>query len=228
VKVIRNDRYIEKRSKIGRYTSLAGLAVLAVGMVISIAQPQFIAASFACLVLGFIMSQVGIYYGNRFVRLDRPDEVLTKALKGFDDKYLLYHYSLPVPHVLLTPEACYVFNVQQQTGRVSARGDKWKQSMGWKWLFAWAAQESLGNPAKSAQLEADTLARNIEKVMPGLDVTPTPVVVFSNPAVELDVQGTAVPIVHIKQLKDWVRGAKGSGLGTDVYKQLVELFGHGK
>ncbi len=229
MKVVRNDRYIQTRSKIGRYASLGGLAVLAGGLLASFLgqqRPELITLSFVCLLIGFVLSQVGIYYGNRFVRADRPDEVLTKALKGLDDRFVLYHYQLPTPHVLLAPDACYVLSVQQQSGKVSARGDRWKHPLGWKWLFAWASQESIGNPAKAAQLEVETLQAQLAKKLPNVEVLLTPVIVFSNPDVELDVSGTAVPVIHIKKLKDWLRGVgKGQGLNSGTRAELLKLFG---
>ncbi len=226
MKIIRNDQYIERRSKIGRYTSLAALAVLAGGMLISFVRPQLITIAFVCLLVGFTLSMVGIYYGNRFARPDRPDIVLARALKGLDDRYYLYHYRTPTPHVLVGPDTCYVLNVQMQSGKIVAQGNRWKQSLGWRRLFMWMGQESIGNPAKTAQVEADTLDRFLEKHLPDIEVPLTPVVVFSDPNIELDVADTLVPVVHIKQLKDWVRGeGKRGDLKPDARKALLNLLG---
>ena len=229
MKVIRNVPYIEKRSKIGRYVSLAGLAILLAGMLISLFRPQFIQISFICLLIGFVFSQVGIYYSNRFVRPDRPDEALTRALKGLDDRWYLYHYELPTPHVLLGPDACYVCSVQQQSGQISAHGNKWKQSLGWRRILAWMSQESIGNPAQAAQIEVESLERYLHKKLPDLDVPLTPVIVFSSPTVELDVSDTPVPVVHIKQLKEWLRGSgKSKGLASSTRAELLKLLETGK
>ena len=228
VKVIRNEPYIQKRSKIGRYVSLAGLGVLLAGMLISFFRPQLIQLSFICLLIGFVFSQIGIYYGNRFVRPDRPDEVLTRSLKGLDDRWTLFHYQLPTPHVLLGPDACYVLSVQQQSGQVSAQGNKWKQSLGWRRILAWMAQESIGNPTQTAQIEVESLERHLHKKLPDVEVPLTPVVVFSNPTVELNVSDTPVAVVHAKQLKEWLRGAgKGKGLPSGTRTELLKLFGDG-
>lgn len=228
MKVIRNDSYIDRRSKIGRYTSLAALIVLGVGMLISIARPQLIIWAFGSLLVGLLLSLIGIYYGNRFSRVDRPDVVLTKALKGLDDRYFLYHYRTPTAHLLVGPDACLVLSVQLQSGKVSVQGNHWKQSMGWKWLFAWMGQENLGNPAKTAQAEADAVERLLSKQLPGVDVPLTPVVVFTDPKVELDVADTSVSAVHVKQLKDWLRGtdaSKAGKLSASARKAVLDLFG---
>jgi hypothetical protein len=39
-----------------------------------------------CLLLGFLLSQFGIYFGNRWGRNPRPDQVINKNLKGFLEK----------------------------------------------------------------------------------------------------------------------------------------------
>ena len=153
---------------------------------------------------------------------------MSRALKGLDDKFTLYHYRTPTPHVLVGPDACYVLSVQQQGGKVSAHGSRWKQSLGWKWFFAWMGQESIGNPAKSAQFEAESLERFFGKQLPGVDVPVRPVVVFTNPAVELDVADTLVPVVHAKQLKDWVRAeSKGEKLAVGARADLVKFLSNG-
>ena len=227
MKVIRNDSYIEKRGKIGRYTSLAGLVVLLVGMFISVFRPEYLTYSFVCLLAGFALSQIGIYYGNRFVRPDRPDEALTKALKGLDERYRLYHYQLPTPHVLLAPGACYVLSVYSQSGRIMGRRDRWRQALGWKWLFAWLGQEGIGNPTKAVQFEAQSLQRYLAKKLPDVEVPLTPVIVFSHPNVALDVADMSVPVVHVKKLKDWLRGPQGDreqGLTSEVRAQLLQAF----
>jgi hypothetical protein len=227
VKVIRNDSYIEKRGKIGRYTSLGGLVVLLAGMLISIFRPEFLTYSFVCLLAGFALSQIGIYYGNRFVRPDRPDEALTKALKGLDDRYRLYHYQLPTPHVLLAPSACYVLSVYPQSGRIMARQDRWRQALGWRWLFAWLGQEGIGNPTKTTQYEVRSFQQYLAKKLPNVEVSLTPLIVFSHPSVELDVADMSVPVVHVKKLKDWLRGSQGDreqGLTSEVRAQLLQAF----
>jgi hypothetical protein len=227
VKVISNDSYIARRGKIGRYTSLAALVVLGIGMFISIAQPQLIVWAFGCLLAGLALSMVGIYYGNRFARVDRPDAALTKALKGLDDRYFLYHYRAPTAHLLVGPDACWVLSVQLQTGKVSAHGKRWKQSLGWKWLFAWMGQENMGNPARTAQMEADAVARLLQKQVPDVDVPLTPVVVFTDPSAELDVAETPVPVIHVKQLKEWLRSAdaRAGKLSSSARKALLDLLG---
>jgi hypothetical protein len=76
--------YVERRAQIGKWASLLGLVVLGGGFLISLRNPGLFIISFGTLILGFLLSNVGIYYANRYARPDRPDVVLAQALKGFD------------------------------------------------------------------------------------------------------------------------------------------------
>ncbi len=74
-------------------------------------------------------------------------------------------------------------------------------------------------------MEAQSLQRYIAKKLPDAEIPLTPVVVFSNPNVELDVSDTSVPALHIKKLKDWLRApGKGQGLALAARNQVQKLF----
>jgi hypothetical protein len=225
MRTFRNDKFIQKRANIGRYVSLFGLGVLVLGLLISFTAPQLISISFLTLIVGFIASQVGIYYGNRYARLDRPDEVLSKALKGFDDRYALYQYTTPAGNVLVTPNACYVFAIKMQAGPIAYRNGKWQHGIGWKRLFKAFAQEGLGNPSNDAQVEANTLKRYLDKHLPGVEVPLQPVILFGHANAEIDAGNSPVPAMHVKKLKDWLRGGgKGGALTSEAHDRLIELI----
>src|SRR3972149_1837136 len=103
MEIITNERLVRRNARVGQITSLVGLLVLAGGMYISFTQPQLFGLSLAALLVGFALSQIGIYFGNRWSRRPRPDETLSQALKGLDDRYHLYHYETPASHLLVGP-----------------------------------------------------------------------------------------------------------------------------
>jgi hypothetical protein len=225
MRTFRNDQFIQKRATIGRYVSLFGLGVLVLGLVICFTAPEFIGISYATLIVGFIASQIGTYYGNRYARLDRPDEVLSKALKGFDDRYALYQYTTPAGNVLVTPNACYVFAVKMQSGPIVYRNGKWQHDVGWKRLFKALAQEGLGNPITDVETETNALKRYLDKHLPGVEVPLQSVIIFGHDRARLDVNESPVPAMHVKKLKDWLRGAgKGGALTPEAHEQLLELI----
>jgi hypothetical protein len=228
MRIFRNDKFIQKRANIGRYVSLFGLGVLVLGLLISFtapSAPEVMWVSLLTLIVGFIASQVGIYYGNRYARLDRPDEVLSRALKGFDDRYALYQYTTPAGNVLVTPNACYVFAIKMQAGPIAYRNGKWRHGIGWKRLFKAFAQEGLGDPGSEAQLEADTLKHYLDKRLPGVEVPLQPVIIFGHANAEIDAGHSPMPALHVKKLKDWLRGAgKGGALTPEAHARLIELI----
>ena len=63
--IIRNDAIIKRNARIAQVTMLGGLLVLAAGMFISFRYPDYFIYSLFALVLGFMLSQVGIYFSNR-------------------------------------------------------------------------------------------------------------------------------------------------------------------
>lgn len=225
MRTFRNDKFIQRRANVGRYVSLFGLGVLILGLIISFTTPELIGVSFLTLIVGFIASQIGIYYGNRYARIDRPDEVLAKALKGFDDRYTLYQYATPAGNVLLTPNACYVFAVKLQSGLIVYKDGKWRHDVGWKRLFRAFAQEGLGNPVNDVQLEVNALKRHLDRHLPGVDVPLQSVIVFGHDRATIDANESPVPALHVKKLKDWLRGpGKGGDLTPEVREQLIALF----
>ena len=226
MRIIRNDKFIKQRASLGRNISIAGLVILVIGLLISFSAPELVYLSFLCLLIGFLCSQVGIYLGNRYIRIDRPDEVLQKALKGFDDRYTLYQYTSPAGNVFLTPTNCVVFTVKLQSGSIEYRNGKWHhRTAGLKRLLGWMTQEGLGNPTRDAETESASLQRYFAKKLPGLDVPIQPVVVFSSPTAEINATGTPIPAIHAKKLKEWLRTTGKSGsLTTDLHNQLAELL----
>lgn len=226
MQVYRNEKYIISRAKLGRYASFAGMGVLLVGLIITwTGGPDSLGLSFLALIGGFVLSQVGLYYANRFARPERPDLTLAKALKGFDDRYTLFQYTSPAANVLVTPSTCLVFAVKMQGGSIRYQNGKWKHSQGVRGFFLWLANDSLGNPVREAETEANTLQRYLAKKLPGVEIPVQPVIVFGNPGAEVDASGSPLPAVHYKKLKDWLRGpGKGGTLGAEAHEQLVELL----
>ncbi|HAV76071.1 MAG TPA: hypothetical protein DCX53_01820, partial [Anaerolineae bacterium] len=67
---------IKRNGQIGQYTSLAALLVLGGGMYISFTNTDLFVYSIAALLIGFTLTQIGMYMGNRYGRRPRPDEKL--------------------------------------------------------------------------------------------------------------------------------------------------------
>ena len=109
MEVFRNENKIKINREVGRWATLAGLIVLISGLVVSIRSPQMVWISMTSLVVGFFASAIGVFYANHWTRSPRADEVLDTSLKGISNHYHIYHYLLPVQHVLIGPAGVFVF-----------------------------------------------------------------------------------------------------------------------
>ena len=224
MQVTTNEKYIRRRSKLGTYASLGGLGVLVAGFVASF-QQNLIWVSLIAIVLGFILAQYGNYSLRRWGRSPRPDEIIEAALKGFDDRFHYYAWSLPMPYVLLSPQGVYIFIVRDQSGQITVNGSQWKSKFNISKLLMAFASEGLGNPTSEAQDNAGRLATWIKGKLPNFAGTVQPVIVFTDPRAQLQISEPIVPVMEPKELKKWLRGAgKGDFLKTAEFKALEQIL----
>jgi hypothetical protein len=177
------------------------------------------------LVLGFLLSQYGNYNLRRWGRRPRPDQILETALKGFDDRYHLYSWSLPAPHVLLSPQGIYTLVTRDQTGQVSVTGSRWRTKMTLGRALLIFAQEGLGNPSRDALEQAAKLEQWLQSSLPDFKASVQPAVVFIDERVQLQITDPEVPVLEAKGLKKWLRGAgKAELIKTADYRAVEQLF----
>jgi hypothetical protein len=226
MQVVTNEKLIKNRARLGRGASFAGLAVLFLGLLASLS-PQWLLASFGCLFVGFVLSQVGLYHANRWIKEPRADQALDKILKGFDDRYHLYNYVLRAPHVLLAPFGLCVINPKQQGGQVRCEGEKWRHKAGWKrGILRFFGQEGLGNPAKEVRADVEKLSKWASEQVGKQEVPIEGVVVFTNPQVDLEAEAPSVPVLDGTQFKLLLRDlSKERPIPGSQWKQLAEILG---
>lgn len=207
MKIVKNTRLIERNHKLGRYLTFGALAILGVGLYISFAYPEQILLSFGALILGFMLSQVGIYYGNRFGRSPRPDEMITSALKGLDDRYVLYHYMTAAAHLLVGPAGIWVLLPYAQGGKIiiDEKTKHIKQKGGNVYLKVFA-QESLGRPETEVKYALEDMKKYFAKKLEGVEIPPVnAAMIFYNPKVEIDAEKSEIPVLIPDKLKDFLR-----------------------
>ena len=120
----------------------------------------------ASLVVGFFASAVGVFYANHWTRSPRADEVLDSALKGISNHYHIYHYLLPVQHVLIGPAGVFVFRTYAHEGPITYDGKKWKQKFKLIRALGFSGQESLADPVRDALYDVERFRRWLAKRMP--------------------------------------------------------------
>ena len=224
MKIIKNEKLIARNGKIGQWLSLAALVVLGIGMYISFAKPELFTYSIICLVVGFIMTQVGMYMGGRWGKSPRPDEKIDAGLKGLHSEFNIYHYSSPVSHLLVGPSGVWVLLPYHQRGKVSFEKNRWKMKGGgflqdYMRIFG---QENLGRPELDAENEVRTLQKFFAKKMDESDIPEIkPILVFTTDEVELDAGDSPIAAMKIKQLKEFLRqGGKNRALSSEQISEI--------
>ena len=145
--IVANERLIKRNKMIGNVCGISAIVILGLGMYVSFKFQEMMFLSLAALVLGFTLSQIGIFYTNRFARSPRPDEELDAALKGLDDQYALYHYQSPVTHLLVGPAGLWVLYNFHQKGKIvyDEKKGRWKK-VGGNFYLRFFAQDTIGRP----------------------------------------------------------------------------------
>ena len=88
MKVLRDEKRIAQLARIGQITSLVGLLALVAGLLVIFLgeNPNIFLYQLAGLVIGFGLSQVGLYLAHRYLRRPRMDQVLDKSAGKFARK----------------------------------------------------------------------------------------------------------------------------------------------
>ena len=146
--------------------------------------------------------------GNKFGRSPRPDEKLDAGMKGLPGDYSIYHYTTPASHLLVGPAGVWVLMPYHQRGQVVYRKNRWKISGGgflqsYMRIFG---QESLGRPDIETDNEIAKLQKYLAKQMDESQIPAIkPLIVFTNDEVEIDAENAPIPVMKVKQVKDFIR-----------------------
>lgn len=229
MKIYSNDKLIKRNRKIGNITSLGSIIILGVGMFFSFKDKDgsYLAYTFGALILGFLLFQIGNFYMTKWGKSPRPDERLTAALKGLDDRYSLYHYVTPISHLLIGPAGVLCLVPYQQAGNITynASKGKWKQSGG-NMLLKVFGSEGLGHPEREVRFTVEDAGKYFKNRAIDLGTyAPEPLLVFTNDNVVLDAEGSDVPAVTGAKLKEYIRKkAKTTALPDEMARNLEKTL----
>jgi len=208
MKIIKNEKLIKRNAKIGQYTSLGALVILGVGMYISFTRPELFVWAVGALLVGFTLTQIGMYFGNRWGRSPRPDEKLDAGLKGLPKDYSMYHWTTPIAHLLVGPAGVWALIPYHQRGQVIYRKNRWKMSGGgflqnYMRLFG---QEGIGRPDLEAESEITSIKKALAKELEESEIPEiNAALVFTTEGVEIEADEAPIPALPIKKLKDFMR-----------------------
>ncbi len=228
MKINTNDKLIKRNGRYGQVATITGLLVLVGGMAVSFVLPAYASLAWVALLIGFALSQIGLYFGNRWGRHPRPDELIDQGLKGLNDQYSIYHYQTPAAHLLVGPSGMWVIMPYYQTGKIVFEKGRWRQKGGGvlqKYLRAFA-QEGIGRPDLEASAEVQSLTKYLQKNLPDHQLpVPQPALVFTSEKALLEVEDAPLLTLPLKKLKETVRkAAKDKPITPELIQEVNTLF----
>ena len=219
-----DEELIARKSKAAKLGSGVGLVLVFIGVLL-LWVPWGYPWSYLMVLLGFVIGSVGNRQMNRWVNEPRADQVLSRALRGFDDKHYLYNYILPADHVLLAPYGLFVIKAKGVEGRIRCLKDRWQRDFSLLRLLRGFGPEPLGNPTKETRREMERLTKYIAQRLPGEEVEVKGMIIFTHPQVRLEVRGATLPTMRLRGLKSHFRkAADGGEMAEEIRKELVRIF----
>ena len=226
--IVRNQKLISRNRLIGTTSGIMGIVVLGLGMYVSFKYQEHISYSLIALAVGLALSQIGMYYTNRFGRSPRTDQELDAALKGLDDQYALYHYQSPVDHLLVGPAGVWMLLPYPNKGKIIYDDSKKRwQKIGGNLYLRFFAQDTIGRPDKDIEKGLNSLRKELTRV-PELEVPEiNAALVFTEEKAKVEAENAPYPTLHALQLKKLIRKeAKGSeSLPASMVKTIQDHLG---
>ncbi|MFH1447108.1 MAG: hypothetical protein ABIG43_06860 [Chloroflexota bacterium] len=230
MKLVINEKLINRNKRIGQIATFSSLAILAGGLFLAFQSDiTRMLLSYVALIVGFITSQVGIYYTNRFGRNPRFDELFTKNLQKLSNQYTFYVYSSPIPMLLVGPSGFWLPIPISAGGNISYMKNRWRQQGG-NFLMKLFAQEGIGRPSIEEAANISDLTKYIRKVSEINDNLPPmqTVLVLMNENAEIgDVENAPTQIIHIKKLRRYLRKVDRdypNPLSDEALEAITALF----
>lgn len=213
MQLVANQQLVKNRVRLGIGFHLAALGVFAAGLLLSLqtdTSRELPLTSWGAILAGLALYSLGQTQLRRWGPRNRQEEPLGQAIRGLDDRYKLYAFlssSLP-DYILVSPAGVHVLVVRQDAGQVACVRDQWRK-VGASRLGSLFGQ-GLGKPSADAARQLQRVRAILDAA--GLQDVPTAsVIVFTNPKVQLRVEGCSATVTRLRELKDVVRRMAGKG-----------------
>jgi hypothetical protein len=230
MRVYTNTEIIQSRAKWARRIAPLTMLFLIGGLItnfMSMSQPQYFQPTLILLALGFVFATASSHLVNRWVREPRADQVLTATLKKFGNDFVLFNYTAPPPHVLLTPSRLYAVVVKNQDGQIIVNGRRYSRKFTWNRFFRFFADEGLGSPPAEAENRLDKLEKFLRKNLTEEEIPELkPLIIFTHKNVELTVNNSDIPVMRTNELKTYLREQeKNRAISATQRQKLTQLLG---
>ncbi len=208
MKLVRNEKHIKRNKLVGNLLTFASLGVLGLGLYFAFKKDMsMVLYSYICLIIGFLLTQIGLNFVNRYGRSPRYDEILGTAFEKLRHDYTYYVYSTPLPMLLLGPCRIWMPIPVTATGEISFQDGKWVHKTKNR-IQKMMGQDTVGKPDKEVAEASAALTRFLtEKGIPA-DMHPElkPIMVVYLKETHLgDVSKAPYPVVGLEDLKRYIR-----------------------
>lgn len=208
MKLVRNEKHISRNKLIGRILTFSSLGVLGLGLYFAFKKEMnLILYSYICLIVGFLLTQIGLNFVNRYGRSPRYDEVFGTAFEKLRHEYTYYVYSTPLPMLLMGPCRIWMPIPVNATGEISFQNGKWVHKTRNR-IQKMMGQDSVGRPDKEVAEASAMLSKFLtEKDVPtNLHPELKPIMVVYLKETQLgDVSTAPYPVVELEDLKRFIR-----------------------
>lgn len=235
MRVYTNHQRIKNNRRVAQILFFISLIVLIGGLVLTnlIPPTSTLLLFVPCLVMpiGLGTTWISVRLTNQFIREPHPEDAILAGVKSVGQGSVLYNYLFKSNHVLVSPEGVFTFMTRFQQGPIKVDGIRVKDFRANDPLgkiFTYLRQEQLGDIYKLAEVEATEIQLLVSDVAPDVEVSP--VVVFINPRIRIEIIEPELPIVvaaalkhdkRVPTLKSLMREARKQGtLSTDQVEAI--------
>jgi hypothetical protein len=208
---------VKRNARLSRILSFGGLGIMGLGLLLSFRPPYRIDLVLGLFLVGILASQIGQPMRNRWDRQPRLDEVLDGALKGLDQRFAIFHYTLGARHVLICPGGVFVLIPRVEDGKIEYVDGQWTRTTSKGGLFRRAGTRSIRGIERELAAEVDRASSRLH-----LPFAVRPFLVFLHSNAEMNVPEAPVLSSHLKKLKPSIRKLpKSETLSEPQIRQLA-------
>ena len=222
MRIVTNKKLARRNRKITNYLFFGTFGALILGFVVinsSIFTGQapdalMLLLQTAVLPVAFVLTIVSVRMTNLWARAPRPENAIQDGLKGLSNKSILYnYYHFPARHVLICPQGVYAIVTRWHDQAFIVRDGKFHSQRNiLSKFFSLIRFDGVGKPFRDAEAARQQVQGALDEI--AADIAVQPLIVFVNPAAQLDLEDKLeAPVLFAdpKQkpnLKDYLREAK--------------------
>lgn len=203
MRVETNERLIQRNRRIAQYLFFFSFGALIAAFIANFnfdprsdTTPLVALVPLLLLPVGLVATLASVRMTNLWIREPRPERVVREGLKGLSNKSVLYnYYHFPARHVLISPQGVFAIVTRFQDGAHRVQGNRWITEGGALNTFMRTfRRDGIGNPTRDALAAAAHVQQVLAPIAPDVEVQP--LIVFTDPRVQLSVEDPVVPVLY--------------------------------